>query len=110
LFPRVRRVVGQIASPALQDMPDMCLSTVGRCHPMPHHSRGIVANVLLMATFQFSYPIQVLVEMEANNFPGHTFALSFRLHKSPTGKRRAGLLSFSGGCRRMYNRHNCAQY
>ena len=39
--------------------------------------------MLLMAALQFSYPIQVIVEMEANDSPGHTFALSCRLHKSP---------------------------
>jgi hypothetical protein len=41
-----------------------------------------MADVLLMATFKFSDPVQLVVHVEANNFSRDTFQLRLRLHSA----------------------------
>lgn len=61
-------------------MSDVCLSALGGCDPMPQRPRGIMAGILLMAAFEFDYPVELFISVKADNFPQHAFTLLLRLH------------------------------
>jgi hypothetical protein len=66
-------------------MADVRLTPFGGGHPVPHRPWRIMADVLLVPTLQFRYPVQLLIQVEANNFSRHTFTLLLRLHRSLSG-------------------------
>lgn len=68
------------AGDAPEQMADVCLPASGGSDPMAHGPGRIVADVLLMATLKFSDPVQLVVNVEANNFARDTFQLRLRLH------------------------------
>jgi hypothetical protein len=61
-------------------MADMSLPTFGGRDPMAVSPGRIMPNVLLVSTLQVSDPIQILIQVKADDFPGLTLALSFRFH------------------------------
>ena len=46
----------------------MFAPSLRRCNPMTMRPRGVVPDMLLMPTLQFGNPIQILVQMETNDF------------------------------------------
>ena len=61
-------------------MADMSLTTFGCRYPMTLSPRRIVPNVLMISTFKFRYPIQILVLVKSDNFSRLAFGLASRLH------------------------------
>ena len=60
---------------------DMSLSAFGSRDPMAQGPWRVMPDMLLMSTFKFSNPIQILILMEANNFSWLDLKLSLRLHE-----------------------------
>jgi hypothetical protein len=50
------------------------------CYPVMIGPRGILPNVLTVTTLEFSYPIQIFVQMKSDDFLWFALKLSLRLH------------------------------
>jgi hypothetical protein len=76
----------------------MRLPAFGGRDPVADRPRGIMPDMLRVATFQIGNPIQVLILMKADDFSGQTLALALRLHGKPIirqlGVRRGYLSDF----------------
>ena len=59
----------------------MCLSTFSGRDPMAVSPRRIMSDMLLMYALELSNPVQIFIQMKANNFPQLTQELSWRFHK-----------------------------
>jgi hypothetical protein len=61
--------------------------------------RRIVSDMLLMSALELSDPVQIFIQMKANNFPQLTQELSWRFHKIlPELKQTIFQLVEGGGC------------
>ena len=61
-------------------MADMRFAAAGGSDPMADGPWRIMTDMLLMATLKLSDPVELVVNVEANNFSRHTFQLRLRLH------------------------------
>ena len=50
-------------------VPQMCLTALSGCHPVILDEWRIAAHELLVSAFKFRNPIQVSVQVKANNLP-----------------------------------------
>src|SRR5271157_3621041 len=60
------------------------------CHPVSGSPRRIMANMLLMTTFEVGNPVEVFILMKSHNFTGDSgHACSHGFHMPPTAILRA---------------------
>jgi hypothetical protein len=77
-------------------MADMLFAASGGGDPMADGPWRIMTDVLLMATLQLRDPVELVVDVEANNSSRHTFQLRLRLHGTALLPGGIGILGEGG--------------